>query len=550
MKSWLLQLLLLSSVRYLDAATLRRSRMTTAEQKMSARMKAMAPEKATLMNMEASVLNMARLAESGKGAASATNLTDFLKEIQQLIQNSMKKSILVRMNQTQIDLDEAWANLSTCTHPNDTQFVEELAELDAKHIQCRQSEANLYNNFQTTCVLGWKIYTERIHALCAAYMQSQDIPNPTSTCVMGGDTPVPTIGNYLKDMAAHFRGEYEAVVEKRLKCQNASSTPFVNLELCKQMMCQYWDTRMECSKTQASFEQRACDVHKTYTCSKFAECYTERRDIYQDIQSLAEQTEVTAKVEWRMVNRIECYIAALGQPKDGLAEAIDTCKGKIFSASSVELVYKGPAPAQRECTEVFLPPGSAVFSSTWYHAVPSVEAECTIEAILRLPISRLALETQSLEIAALNDAGQVVAKHAFQLQQLVKAPNHTVSFQPCHLRLEDGTDRTIAADVQVRLMGLHRAKHETAVKRLAIQGAEDDASSESEASENEPETVAPIDRSFSLEWVNRIYGKLHPKISIIIARMMEDRFGQITQMLQAKMPGPLKDIHFKYFRLG
>ena len=34
---------------------------------------------------------------------------------------------------------------------------------------------------------------------------------------------------------------------------------------------------MECSKTQASFEQRACDVHKTYTCSKFAECYTERK---------------------------------------------------------------------------------------------------------------------------------------------------------------------------------------------------------------------------------------------------------------------------------
>lgn len=179
------------------------------------------------------------------------------------------------------------------------------------------------------------------------------------------------------------------------------------------------------------------------------------------------------------------------------------------------------------------------------------EAKGEIETILRMPVSRLALETQSLEIAALNDKGQVVARHAFQLHHLVRAPMRAISFEPCNMHMEDQSDQRISAEVQVRLMGLHRVKHKDAIKRLAIKVTADDASSDTETSQDEgEESVALVDRSFSLQWVNFIYGKLHPKISVIIARMMEDRFGLITQMLQARLPGPLKDIHFKYFRLG
>eukprot|EP00439_Symbiodinium_sp_Y106_P012308 s2505_g1.t2 len=580
MQTWLSSLLFAFLLLRLDAATLRlrRTKMTSAELRMSARMKAMAPEKATLANMEASVLNMAKL-QSERSDSAATNLTAFLKEIQQLIDNSMKKNILLRMNQTQIDVDQAWANLTSCSHPNDTKFVEELADLDAKHVQCRQTEADLYANFQTTCVVGWQIYVDRIHALCNVYMQAQQLPSPTSTCVMQQGTPVPTIGNYLKGMAAHFKGEYETVVDKRLKCQNASATPFADMELCKQMMCHYWDTRLDCSKKQAVFEQRACELHRTYTCSKFAECYSEKVEIYEDIDSLAKQTEVAAKAEWRTVQRIECYISALSKPGDELSAAIDECKGKLFPTKPVELVYKGPAPAAKPCAEVYLQPGSAVFSASWYHAAPPhapaesctssccmdgtfspayppglpcpYEAKGEIETILRMPVSRLALETQSLEIAALNDKGQVVARHAFQLHHLVRAPMRAISFEPCNMHMEDQSDQRISAEVQVRLMGLHRVKHKDAIKRLAIKVTADDASSDTETSQDEgEESVALVDRSFSLQWVNFIYGKLHPKISVIIARMMEDRFGLITQMLQARLPGPLKDIHFKYFRLG
>jgi len=385
MKTWLLALLAFLPCR--DAATLHRAHMTSAELKMSARMKSMMPEKTTLKNMEMSILNMAQAQVSGKATAAATNLTAFLKEIQELIDTSMKKNILTRMNQTQTDLDEAWGNLSTCVHPNDTHHVEELTDLDASHVQCRHSEDNLFNNFQTTCVVGWNIYVERIHALCGAYMNAAQLPNPTTACVMQQGTPVPTIGNYLKGMATFFKSGYLDLVDKRLKCENASQTPFHNMELCSKMMCEYWDTRIDCSKKQAVFEQRACDLHKTYTCSKYSECYGEKKEVYHDILAMAEETEVAAKAEWRIVNRIECYISALSKTKDELKEAIDSCKAKTFSSEPVELTYHGDAPTQRACSEVFLPPGSAPFSLSWYSDLPpaSPAEGCTSSCCMDTP---------------------------------------------------------------------------------------------------------------------------------------------------------------------
>lgn len=66
--------------------------------------------------------------------------TAFLDQIQELIDNTMKKNIVQRKDQTQFDLDGAWANLTTCTHPNDTTLVNTLAELDSEHVKCRSEQ--------------------------------------------------------------------------------------------------------------------------------------------------------------------------------------------------------------------------------------------------------------------------------------------------------------------------------------------------------------------------------------------------------------------------
>lgn len=47
--------------------------------------------------------------------------------------------------------------------------------------------------------------------------------------------------------------------------------------------------------------------------------------------------------------------------------------------------------------------------------------------------------------------------------------------------------------------------------------------------------------SFWCPWYDQSWGKLHPKVTTIAARQLEDPFGLFTQSLRVKMPLPLKD---------
>lgn len=346
-----------------DAASLRRSKMTFIEEQMSMQMKLMMPEKATLNNIEASILNMARTKKQG---GSGTNLTAFLDQIQELIDNTMKKNIVQRKDQTQFDLDGAWANLTTCTHPNDTTLVNTLAELDSEHVKCRSEQDAMWSDYDATCIVARQIFENERKALCDAYEQAKVFPTPATTCVMNENTPVPTIGHYLIDMEKYFSDAYDALLLKKQRCDIAMATPFPNEDLCGNKICQCYDKKIDCEKHQEAFEKPACEGHKTYTCSHFSDCYAEKKDIYDSVVTLAQENEVANKAEWRAVLRIECLLNALRVSDDELEAAIDACKAKTYATTPVELKYYGSAPAERSCTEVYYAPGSAVFSSSWY----------------------------------------------------------------------------------------------------------------------------------------------------------------------------------------
>ncbi|CAE7317651.1 unnamed protein product [Symbiodinium natans] len=362
-------LLVLALLPCYDASSYRRTKMTFIEEQMSMQMKLMTPERATLNNIEASILNMAKARKEG-GDQAATNLTSFLDQIQELIDKTMKANIQTRL----LDLQEAGGTLEpsgTCTHPNDTEYVPTLVDLDKLHSQCRSSQDSMWSGYEQTCIIERQIYENEIKAICDKYKSVNVFPNPTTSCMMMEGTKVPTIGNYLLAAEAFFTERYDLVKEWKDKCDNATNTPFANEELCKQKICLYYDKKISCDKTQETFEQKSCDLHKEYTCSKYSDCYDQKKEIYNSVVSLAKENEVAAKAEWRAVKRIECLVNALRSPQGEVEEAINSCKGKIYATTPVELVYKGDAPAARSCTEVYLQPGSAVFSSTWYAGLPS-----------------------------------------------------------------------------------------------------------------------------------------------------------------------------------
>ena len=56
---------------------------------------------------------------------------------------------------------------------------------------------------------------------------------------------VPTIGHYLIDMEKFFSEAYEALYDKKVKCDIAMATPFPNEDLCGHKLCDYYAARYE-----------------------------------------------------------------------------------------------------------------------------------------------------------------------------------------------------------------------------------------------------------------------------------------------------------------
>jgi len=353
-----------------QAATLA-SQMKLIEEKMTRRMKLTNPESATLKNIESSILGMAQTRISKEDhKAEASNLTVFLNEISDLLEKTMKANLLLRKNQTQEDLDEAWANLSTCLHPNDTDYDAGLKMLSSQHSHCRLEEDSIWADYDTACIVARQLWENQKKAICDAYEAARVFPSPAKTCEMSEGTATPTIGNYLLEMEKFYTDTYNDLLDKKLKCDNATATPFKNEDLCHEKICSYYDKKIACDTKQASFEDKACGLHKNYTCLKYTECYDEKVQLYGSVVALAEEGEATSKVEWRAVLRIECLISALLLEDGELAPAIEACKAKTYSTLPVELAYHGAAPATRVCQEVFLQPGTAVFSNKWYNGLP------------------------------------------------------------------------------------------------------------------------------------------------------------------------------------
>eukprot|EP00913_Durusdinium_trenchii_P001977 g1828.t1 len=319
-------------------ATLMRAKMAYFRERMFARMKDVSPEKTTLKNMET-------LGPGQRGFSSA-------------------------------ELEQAcWSSHS---------WAEAVKSLSTTHVECRNEQNAAWMDYDTTCILARQIQENERIALCNAFQAANIFPNPATTCSMDEGTKVPTIGNYLGEMAKFFRGEYDILYEKKMKCLLDFSLGL--LELCKEKICLYYDQKIACDEKQKAMEEKACQLHKTYTCALFGECYTEKVELYDGIVTLAKdccwqraESEEALQSEWQAVLRIECLVKALGMEDRSSEESGDSevdagitaCKEKGYSTEEVAFNYKGDAPAARTCTDVFLQPGTAVFSNHWYSGLPS-----------------------------------------------------------------------------------------------------------------------------------------------------------------------------------
>lgn len=326
------------------------------------------PEKSALDEMEASLVSMAKDRET-QGSAAA-NLTDFLTQIQEIIDQTMKQSILARYNTSQTLLDTTWANYTAgCSGVGDAPWSV-YTPVNTQHVTCRAQEQTAYTSY-TDCVQDQTVIQDATNARCATYTGLNSMSRYTpSPCVMAANTAAPTIGNYLTHMKLYWMTELANLQAARADCTNVTTAgPTID---CNSLYCTWMTKRYECDDYQRSFENGACELSRNYTCARYTSCMSGKASAYDEAHSSANASQAGLQAEWRAVMRIECLIDALGAPADTLQSQIETCIARTHSTTQVTFTFYGstaPVPACDPANYANMTPGNAAFSTRWYSGV-------------------------------------------------------------------------------------------------------------------------------------------------------------------------------------
>jgi hypothetical protein len=327
------------------------------------------PEKSALDEMEASLVSMAKDRET-QGSAAA-NLTDFLTQIQEIIDQTMKQSILARYNTSQTLLDTTWANHTAgCTGVGDAPWST-YTPINTQHVTCRAQEQTAYTSY-SDCLADEAVIQTATAARCATYNGLNSMSRYTpSPCVMQPNTAAPTIGNYLRYMKQYWQTELANLRAARDDCQNVTTTsgPTVN---CNALYCTWMSKRYTCDDYQRSFENGACLLSRSYTCARYTSCLTGKANAYDEAHRSANASQAGLQAEWRAVKRIECLIDALGAPADQLQSQINTCIARTHATTQVTFTFYGPTVPVPACDPLHyanMTPGNAAFSTRWYAGV-------------------------------------------------------------------------------------------------------------------------------------------------------------------------------------
>jgi len=336
------------------------------------RTKLLMPEKSALDGMEASLLGMAKQKMDAGDSENAANLTSFLTQIQDIIDQTMKTSILTRYNASQQMLDSTWSNYTaTCDSPGDAPFSQ-YTFFSNMHVSCRATEQTYYQSY-TSCLSDESIVEQATEVRCGTYNSLNTMTQYASLCSMPAGMAAPTIGNYLIHMESVFRDALSNLADARDSCTNVSTTPAP--VTCDNLHCDWAMKQYDCDTMQQVWENQACVLSREYTCSIYTSCMSAKKNAYDQAHVTANTSQPGLKAEWRSVMRIECLIGALDSPADQLQSQIDACIARTHSTLPVTFTFYGPTspvPACNQANYQNMTPGNAAFSTRWYAGITDV----------------------------------------------------------------------------------------------------------------------------------------------------------------------------------
>jgi len=338
-----------------------------------------------------------------KADFGATPMGSSVTVIKDLIEKDMLGRVIKAHASNQDDLNKASAQTKACGTTKTSQLATAAkisVTYKAKstlHKKCRQSENDLYVE-NVACHKEWLSRKQIKELKCKAYSDvSMRVGNQNSNkqIVTKGGSEI--IEAYVKRVTSTIcglpggggngghgkTGFLDDLLNAKEACEKATREFNAKDKECKKLHLDWKNKKKECNDLQDAMDDSSCKaaIGAKDACESYAECYTSKKDAYDNLEKMVKQEEIDRKGEWKGLKRMQCLIVAFADGKVEESEVV-ACKDKTHTTDHLTIKYPG-IPSLASCAIPDLYPTTGAYKKQEFQPLPQfakgkLEAnECT-----------------------------------------------------------------------------------------------------------------------------------------------------------------------------
>jgi len=320
------------------------------------------------------------------------DMTDAIEKIKDLITSKMLPEVEDAHSVNQQEMDALHVDYETCRTTKDTAVrVAEQSESaytteSPLHITCREGEAGLYQTNLDNHV-KWRELKEEKDLKCTDYSNMLD---KTGDQKSNGET-VEKAGSehtetYVRRISATICGTAHefgngghgtgGLLDQLLNAKDACETATKNFNeqtvLCRKSDNEWHEKVKVCDAVQDKMDNAACSfaVGKKDACEAYAECYTSKKQAYDEAEATVRQEESDRKNEWKGLKRMYCLIHAFADHAV-TDEEIAFCRAEEHNTTNLDIRYHN-IEEMDECTVTDLYPTTVAYKQKEFTVLPTL----------------------------------------------------------------------------------------------------------------------------------------------------------------------------------
>lgn len=296
----------------------------------------------------------------GKSSFTATPFGKSVGQIMNLIEKDMMPKVLASHTGNQQELDTLMAQVHECRATKDLGVKKAdkkkmvYFKMSPLHKTCRAGEAGKYTE-KTECNNELKDKRGLMKLKCKEFafvLKKYGDQNANRQIVKKGGSE--GTESYLRRITATVCGKYppagrgggghngflDIYLLAKEACTKATRRYELQEKKCQRITKEYKAKKQACDNLQDQMDGAACKraVDMKDACETYAECYYDKKKVYDDTEAMVKTEEKDRQAEWRGLKRMQCLMKSFSDGKVSASE-VTACKKKSYDVGHLVIKY-------------------------------------------------------------------------------------------------------------------------------------------------------------------------------------------------------------------